>query len=727
MRRLLIVSNRLPIKVQKKKGKLLFQQSVGGLTTGLSSFYKSYDSMWVGWCEFFSHKIDSNDKKYVEEKLKKEFSIHPVALSKKDVDMYYLGFSNKTIWPLFHYFIQYTLHDNNLWESYKHVNGLFCNEVLKVAKDEDIIWIHDYHLMLLPKLIREKLPNATIGFFLHIPFPAFEIFRLLPWRREILNGLLGSDLIGFHIYDYVQHFLDSARRLLGYENTLGQITSDDRIIKVDAFPMGIDYERFSNGVQKPEVQKEVNSLRKKIGDRKLILSVDRLDYTKGILQRLEAFDYFLQKYPKYKEKLTLILIASPSRTPVPQYRQLKRHVDEHIGKINGKHGTIGWIPIWYLYRSLNFDELVAVYSISDIALVTALRDGMNLIAKEFIATKIDGKGVLILSEMAGAAAELGEAILVNANHREEVVEALKAAIEMPEEEQKERNHAMQERLKKYNLERWAHDFMDILMDVKKQQLELTARKLTKIIKDKLISQYLKSRNSLILLDYDGTLMPFAARPEKAMPDNEILNIIKEFTKNVNREIVIVSGRDRKTLDRWFHSVNVSLIAEHGTWLKSKGKKWKIIEPLQNDWKEEIRPILQYYADRTTGSLIEEKDFSLVWHYRRVDPELASVRAWELKDSLMHFTANLNLEVLEGNKVIEIKNVGINKGRAVLRWISKRKWDFILALGDDWTDEDLFAVLPKSAYSIKVGLAPSQAKYNLDSVAEVRSLLKEMMR
>lgn len=727
MHRLLIVSNRLPIKIQEKKGKLLFQQSVGGLTTGLSSFYKSYDSMWVGWCEFFSHKIDSNDKKYVEEKLKKEFSIHPVALSKKDVDMYYLGFSNKTIWPLFHYFIQYTLHDNNLWESYKHVNQLFCNEVLKVAKDEDIIWIHDYHLMLLPRLIREKLPNATIGFFLHIPFPAFEIFRLLPWRREILKGLLGSDLIGFHIYDYVQHFLDSVRRLLGYENTLGQITSDDRIIKVDAFPMGIDYERFSNAVQKPEVQEEVISLRKKIGDRKLILSVDRLDYTKGILQRLEAFDYFLEEYPKYREKLTLILVAVPSRTPVPQYRELKRQVDEHIGKINGKHGTIGWMPIWYLYRSLNFDELVAVYSISDISLVTVLRDGMNLIAKEFIATKIDGKGVLILSEMAGAAAELGEAILVNANHREEVVEALKAAIEMPEEEQKERNHAMQQRLKNYNLERWAHDFMDILMSVKKQQSELTARKLTKKIKDKLISQYLKSRNSLILLDYDGTLIPFAERPEKAMPDNEILNIIKELTNDVHREIVIVSGRDRKTLDRWLHNVDVSLIAEHGTWLKLKGKKWEIIEPLQNDWKEEIRPILQHYADRTTGSLIEEKDFSLVWHYRRVDPELASVRAWELKDSLMHFTANLNLEVLEGNKVIEIKNVGINKGRAVLRWISKKKWDFILALGDDFTDEDLFAVLPKSAYSIKVGLAPSQAKYNLDSVGEVRSLLKEMMR
>jgi len=656
-----------------------------------------------------------------------DFNIYPVSLSKRDIDQYYHGFCNKTIWPLFHYFSQYTTHDKNLWEAYKRVNEHFSEAIINVAKEGDIIWIHDYHLMLLPGILREKIPNSTIGFFLHIPFPAFEIFRLLPWRKEILEGILGADLIGFHIYDYVQHFLDSVRRLLGYEHTLGQIIYGKRAIKVDAFPMGIDYERFENAVHAADVQKKIKEVRKKVGDRKIIISIDRLDYTKGILQRLEAFDYFLEKHPGYKEKITLILIASPSRTAVQQYKLLKKEVDEFIGYINGKYGTIGWVPIWYLYRTFAFHDLVALYNTADIALVTALRDGMNLIAKEYIATRIDGCGVLILSEMAGAAAELGEAIIVNANDKEEVVRAIKESLDMPKDEQIERNRAMQKRLASYNIERWAEDFIDILSNVKKLQEELSAKKLSYKSKKKLISDYMNSSSRLILLDYDGTLIPFADKPEKAMPENKLLSLLESLANITNNEVAIVSGRDKGILQRWFKDLDVGLVAEHGTWIKDMGEDWEIIEPLQNDWKEEIRPILKSYVDRTSGSFVEEKDYSLVWHYRRVDPELASVRAWELKDSLLHLTTNLNLEVLEGNKVIEIKNVGINKGRAVLRWLSKKKWEFILAIGDDYTDEDVFAALPESAYSIKVGLGPSQAMFNLDSVSDVRLLLKELVR
>ncbi len=731
MGKLLIVSNRLPISVVKKRGgKLGFQGSAGGLATGLGSFYKSYQSLWIGWPGVTLEKITEEKKEEIGEKLTAE-SCSPIFLSQEEFENYYYGFCNKTIWPLFHYFPLYTIYDENFWEAYKRVNEAFCDVVVEVAEPGDIIWVHDYHLMLLPKLIREKLQDTTIGFFLHIPFPSFEIFRLLPYRNEILEGLLGADLVGFHTYDYVRHFLDSVSRILGYEHSFCQIATSNRVIRADTFPMGIDYERFAKARENPEVQKEINEIREKAGkadERKIILSIDRLDYTKGISQRLEAFDLFLEQNPEYKEKVSLVLVANPSRTGIEHYMWLKKEVDELVGKINGKHGTIAWMPVWYMYRFLSFNPLVAFYNLADVALITPLRDGMNLIAKEFTATKTDGKGVLILSEMAGAAKELGEAIIVNPNNKEGVAEAIKEALEMPDEEQIERNSIMQNRLKRYNVMLWARDFMERLSQIKEVQQELHARRLTYETQKKLISNYLESNKRLILLDYDGTLVPFAKEPEKAKPDEEILRLLKALAQEPENDVVIISGRDKETLEKWFGSLNAGLVAEHGVWIKEKKEgTWEMIEPLMNDWKEEIRPILELYMDRTPGSFIEEKDFSLVWHYRKADPELASVRSRELKDDILHLTANLNLGVLEGSKVIEIKNTGINKGRIALHWLSKEKWDFILAIGDDWTDEDTFDVLPESAFSIKVGLGPSRARFNLDSVTNVRLLLEEVVK
>ena len=579
--------------------------------------------------------------------------------------------------------------------------------------------------MLLPELIRAKLPDAKIGFFLHIPFPSFEIFRLLPWRSEILDGLLGADLIGFHTYSYVKHFLESVRRILGYEHTYGEITLSNRIVKVDTFPMGIDYEKFANAASDSKVQREIDKIRKNLGDRKIILSIDRLDYTKSIPQRLETFDLFLDKYPEFKEKITFIVVAVPSRTKVEHYRLLKKQVDELIGKINGKYGTLGWTPICYIYRSLPFHTLAALYTIADIAMITPYRDGMNLIAKEFIASKADSKGVLILSEMAGAAEELGEALIVNPNNREAIAEALREALLMTDEEQIERNKVIQQRLQRYSVKRWAMDFVDSLMQVKKLQQDLSTKRLTDEIKIKLLDDYSKSKARLILLDYDGTLVHFAEKPEKAKPAEELLKLLNSLAHNVKNEIVIISGRNRETLDKWFGHLDIGLVAEHGAWIKERSKEWETIEPLENDWKTEILPVLEVYVDRTPGSFIEEKEFSLVWHYRNCDAELAAVRAKELKDVLLNLTANLDIGVIEGNKVIEIKNINVNKGRAVLEWISKKQWDFVLAIGDDLTDEDIFAVLPDTAYSIKVGLGSSRAKFYMESVDKVRALLKSI--
>ncbi len=723
MGRILLASNRLPISIVRRGHELRFQSSVGGLATGLGTFSKSHESLWIGWPGITTENLKGKIKQVQRRLTRKNYC--PVFLSQRQVEDYYHGFCNKTIWPLFHYFNQYVTYNENMWHCYEEVNREFCSAVVKAARPNDIIWIHDYQLMLLPNLIREKLPNAAIGFFLHIPFPSYEVFRLLPWRRQILDGLLGADLVGFHTYDYVRNFLDSVRRLLGYEHTLGQICVGNHITKADIFPMGIDYEYFSTAVDRPEIQEEARRITRKVGERKIILSIDRLDYTKGILQRLESFDRFLEKNGEYRERVTMILVAVPSRTRVEHYLALKKSVDEFTGRINGKYGTIGWVPIWYLHRLLPHQTLVALYNSAQVALVTPIRDGMNLISKEFIATKKNGKGVLILSEMAGAARDLGEAIIVNPNNQEEVAEAIRAALTMSEEEQIERNRIMQKRLERYNVIRWARDFMDSLLNVKEIQKSLSASRLTREIKNSLVSDYVKSENRLILLDYDGTLTPFVETPEKARPDPELLRQLKAFAQKPQNEVVVASGRDRNYLEKWFGNLSLGLVAEHGAWIKEKGGAWTAVGHLRGEWKEKIRPFLELYADRTPGSFVEEKEFSLVWHYRKADPELASLRTRELKDAILHLTGNLGLEISDGNKIVEIKNAGVDKGQAAAHWLSMRDWDFVLAIGDDLTDENLFAVVPKQAYSIKVGYGPSRAKFSIESYSEVRALLLDL--
>ncbi len=724
MQRLLIVSNRLPITIQEKKGDVYVEPSVGGLATGLRSWYKSSPSIWIGWAGIGRKKIKRETD--IMAKLVAE-NCHPVPLSQPDVEAYYHGMCNRTIWPLFHYFPLYAEYSESFWRAYERVNIAFANVVAGIAKPNDIIWVHDYQLMLLPKLLRERLPKATVGFFLHIPFPSFDMFRLLPWRHQILEGLLGADLVGFHTYDYTGHFMDSVHRLLGYEVAMGQVTAADRLVKADSFPMGINYAQFSNVDQDLQVQAERKRFRRKLGDCRVILSVDRLDYTKGIPQRLEAYDLFLDRNPRFKRKVILVLLVVPSRIRLEHYIQLKKQVDGLVGEINGKHGTIGWMPVWYLYRSLPFHPLAALYSLADVALVTPLRDGMNLVAKEYTTTKVDGKGVLVLSETAGAAQELGEAIIINANNQDEIAQALVTALEMPELEQIEHNRIMQERLRRYDVVRWANEFTDKLLATKNLQREMEEKALTYEMQRKLAGDFQHSDRALLLLDYDGTLVPFSPRPAQAMPGDRLGRLLEKLTRNHRTEVVIISGRDKNTLEEWFGGLNVGLVAEHGVWIKEKGGGWETIETLTSDWKKEVHPILESWVDRTPGSFIEEKEFSLVWHYRRAHPRLGELRARELINNLSNTVASLNLQVLEGSKVVEVKNAGINKGRAALKWISRQEWDFILALGDDWTDEDTFKALPSTAWSIKVRFGASAARFSLSSPSEATSLLRKLAR
>lgn len=722
MERIILVSNRLPITVEKRKGELHYHQSVGGLSTGLESYFSKENCKWIGWPGINKESITPDETNQIEFRLSEENCV-PVFLNKKDIDCFYNGFSNNTIWPLFHYFPQHAVFDPDFWEAYVRVNNIFADQIISVVKSNDIIWVHDYQLMLLPSLLRSKLQNATIGFFLHIPFPSFEIYRLLPWRKMLLEGLLGSDLIGFHTYEYISHFLNSARRLLGCEYIFNQITHNNRTIKADVFPMGIDFQRFFNSSADKEVKKEEKLIRKKIGNTSLIISIDRLDYTKGIVQRLEAYDLLLTKNPHLKERVTLILIEVPSRISVDSYRQLKKKIDETIGRINGKHATIGWTPVFNFYRSIPQCMLLGLYHMCDIALVTPLRDGMNLVAKEYVAAKNDKPGVLILSEMAGAAREMGEALIVNPNNCEELANAIKTALEMPREEKIIRLKSMQKRLARYDVRRWVFDFLSKLKQIGSQQVQLQSIKLSSAQKDEIITIAEKSKRSLIFLDYDGTIVPIADNPDKAIPDTKIITILNSLQHN--NDVAIVSGRDKETLTKWFGHLNLILCAEHGIWIREPNRDWYTIVTLQNDWKEELRPILQLYVDRTPGSIFEEKDYSLAFHFRNADPELASIRVRELMEALIHQVSNLNLCVMEGKKVIEIKNAGINKGSFALKMIEKDDYDLIIGIGDDATDEYLFSSLPRNAFSIKVGLGSSKARFFIESVNEVRELLIQL--
>jgi trehalose 6-phosphate synthase/phosphatase len=649
-----------------------------------------------------------------------------VFLTAADVKGFYAGFSNQTIWPLFHHFTQYTEFDADNWTAYERVNRKYCDAVLEVAQPGDTIWIQDYQLMLLPKMLREKLPDANIGFFLHIPFPSFEIFRILPWRREILEGLLGSDLIGFHTYDYVRGFLSSARRILGVEDQLGRMVVDERLVTAEAFPMGIDYERYSDGAATSAVLKKAERITAGSLRRKIVLSIDRLDYTKGIPERLTAYDAFLEAHPEWRNMVTLICVAVPSRTRVDEYRRLKDQIEQLIGAINGRHGTIDWTPIRYMYRSLPFNTLLGMYVAADVAFVTPLRDGMNLIAKEYVAARGETCGVLVLSEMAGAARELGEALIVNPYDLDGMVTALHAALVMPTEEQCERMHSLQDRVRRYNVTRWAEDFLSTLQRVKGMQLGYDSRLLHKPKRDELVEAYRESEHRLIMLDYDGTLVPFAATPGAATPPPLLHETLRSLASNPRNEVVVISGRERASLEEWLGDLPLDLVAEHGVWLRGRSGQWVTAEPMTDEWKPRVRLILDMFVDRTPGSFVEEKDYSLAWHYRTIHRRLAESRVADLKDELAGVTEDSDLAVMEGNKVVEVKSARVNKGSAAHRWMCREDGGFVMAVGDDRTDEDMFEMAPDDAWTIKVGGGSTHARFSVRGVNEVKDLLDRLV-
>lgn len=730
MNKTIITSNRLPLQVNIKDQKLKITSSVGGLATGMKSVHADGDAIWIGWSGIPNEELDPSMSLQVDEAIRKQKCIS-VPLSAEDVEKYYEGFSNKALWPLFHYFMEYSRFEQEEWEAYKRVNQKFADVILDHIEDGDTVWIHDYQLLLLPELIKNSKPNTSIGFFLHIPFPSYEIFRTFPWCKQLLKGMLGADLIGFHTYDYERHFLSSVKRILRLDVNFNQISYQDRLVKVDSFPMGIDYEKFHDAAlhqsmnvnEKSDLLERLKAHQSK--DRKLILSIDRMDYTKGIPNRIKAFEYFLEKYPEYKEKVRLVMLAVPSRSNVPQYQKLKRETDELVGRINGKFATVSWTPIWYFYRALPFKDLIDLYISSEVALITPIRDGMNLVAKEYVATRIQKDGVLILSEMAGAAKEMNEAILINPNSFEDFADSLEMALSMSKDEQIKRMSHLQKRLKRYNVEKWAQEFFKALENTKHQQGANMAKKFTDQIEKQFINDFKSKKEKLLILDYDGTLVGFENNPLDAKPSEDLYHLLDRLQLEKNTTVAIISGRDKNTFNTWFGTKNYNLISDHGVWWFSD-KKWTALERVKTDWMENIMPILETFVDRTPGTFIETKKYSLAWHYRMADPELAKIRTIELNTVLTSMVANNELSILQGNKVIEIKSSNVNKGRAMNQILLQKTYDFIAIAGDDWTDEYMFDEAPERAYTLKVGLENTKAKYHIKSHEKVLELLFKLI-
>ncbi len=723
-KRIIIVAYRLPFKLVKKKDKYQAVQNAGGLVSAILALSEKTNAennirtkiLWVG----------TGDLQLGKEDINPNFDLYPLEIPRKINEKYYGGFCNDTIWPLFHYFPDATVYDDSYYEAYRTANEMFFQRLKDLIQPGDFIWIHDYQLFFLPDMVRQSFPDSNIGFFLHIPFPSFEIFRLFPrqWREAVLRGMTGADLIGFHTNDYTQHFIKSVKRTLGYNVDKNFFSIDKRLCKADAFPLGIDFDKFHNACYTTKTISQKNKISKYIADKKLIFSVDRLDYSKGLLRRLSAFERFLEKYPQWRFKVVFNMVVVPSRDNIDAYRVIKKEIEATVGRINGKYGNLTWLPLIYQYKSLAFNELVALYNLSDVGLITPLRDGMNLVAKEYIACQDENYGMLVLSEMAGAAVELNEAIIINPSDIEETSDAIDIALTMPMEDKVKKIKKMQNRLKRYDVFKWSDDFFSHVNDIKKEQEMLHVKYLDENTLKCIKTRYLGSDNCLFLIDYDGTLTPIVKVPEMALLNEKTEELLISIVSNKINTVVIVSGRSREFMEEQFKNIDVILIAEHGFYIKYPHGEWTKNIDIDLSWKEKILPVLNNYVDRCNGSIIEEKVASLAWHYRNADQDIASLRIHELKDDLIEILkGESKLQMLEGDKVLEVKSILYDKGTAASVIVNQAKYDFILAIGDDRTDEDLFKIIPKYGFSIKVGAKPSKARFNIRSQSQIYEILE----
>ena len=721
--KLIIVSNRLPIHLEKRESDWMSSPSSGGLVSALDPLKQEMKFLWIGWA---GAAVPENEQPSVREMFNRSSAYQPVFLSNEEVEKFYNGFSNSVLWPLFHYFPERVDFSLPFWDEYKKGNEKFAAVVLDACKDDTLVWVHDYHLLLLPKLLREARPKLRIGFFLHIPFPSSELYRLLPVRRELLEGVLGSDLIGFQTHDYARYFAVTCSRILGLEIHPTELRYGDRKILYGTYPIGIDPKIFGKEIDRKRESPLRTELNERYSSVKLVLGVDRSDYSKGLPHKLRGFERFLELHPEWKGKVVLLQVAVPSRTDVREYQRQKDELDQLVGRINGRFGAPGYTPIQYFVRDFSFEELCALYERADVLLVTSIRDGMNLVCLEYSVCQRKRHGVLVLSEFAGAARSLSGALLINPWETQGVANAIHQALAMEEPERAKRAAENYQYAKTFSANGWATRFLGDLrtkvISIISETEDLRAHFLNLKI------DYVRAAKRFILLDYDGTLVPFAMDPKDAKPPKELLAILGRLSGNPKNLVYVISGRTTEDLDKWFGQSQTGLAAEHGMFLRKMGSgEWKTLTSLVTEWKEQVAKILKDHADRIPGSFVEEKKTGLAWHYRAVNEKFGEWQALELKIHLEETLTNLPVTVMQANKVVEVRPVGINKGLLI-----RHIWEevdttssFVLAMGDDQSDEEMFEALPPTTWTCRVGVAPTRARFNLRRSDEVLEILNEL--
>ncbi len=720
MSRILIVSNRLPVTVTLDEGKICVERSAGGVATGLRTTHEQGEGLWIGWSGF-TGPLSEEQQAEVERQFRDQRLVQ-VVLSPEDAEQYYEGYCNGLLWPLFHGFLGQLPLDVSEWSTYELVNQRFAEIVAAEHRPGDLIWVHDYQLMLVPQLVRQRIPSARIGFFLHIPFPPSESFRTLPARERLLEGMLAADVIGFHTAAYMRNFASSALLVLGASTNIDCIGWKGRTSSVGVFPMGVDAKAVEATARSQEVTAEVEALHGAT-EEQFLVGIDRLDYTKGIPRRLLAYERLLERHPELHGRVRLVQVAAPSRTRVDAYIDFRHQVDALVGRINGRFGSPQWTPVHYVVRAIGEADVMTLYRAAAVMLVTPIKDGMNLVAKEFCAARFDEDGVLVISEFAGAAAELAEALHVNPYDLERVAEVMHDALTLPRAERRTRMAALRRRVRGYNVHRWARTFLSALEEASGRPDHVALLASSEGEVERAVLTMAAASRLLLLLDYDGTLMPIVATPDLAQPDDELLALLGRLAKRPGISVHVVSGRSRDTLEAWLGELAIGLHAEHGFWSRGPAGGWVGRETLPNAWRHRALDILMDFAQRAPGSLVEEKQSGLAWHFRMCDPEFGAAQANELRVHLTALLSNAPVELLAGDKVIELRPHGSNKGRVATELVTPGV--LTAAFGDDVTDEELFVALPPDALSFHLGPAPSVAKLRLESWRDVRKILSRL--
>lgn len=719
--RLLIVSNRLPFTLQEEGGRTRLAPSAGGLATALRGPHEESGGLWFGWPGDLS-RVPAGERAELEDEMSRRRAV-PIHVTPAEVSRYYDGFSNSVLWPLFHYLLdKVQLDAESDWVAYQGVNRRFAEAVAAEYREGDAIWVHDYQLALVPGYLRALVPEAPIGFFLHVPFPSADVFRILPWREEILRGLLGADLVGFHTSSYRHNFAHAAAVVLGVELGTDALVVDDRLVRIGVHPISIDSRFFAETAEHPLVAAEVEKLRAETTGKRIVLGIDRLDYTKGIPRRLLAIDRLLCNEPSLKDSVHFIQVAVPSRERVDAYGELRRTVNELVGRLNAHHGTPAGAPIQLLYRSIELHQLVALYRAADVMLVTPLRDGMNLVAKEYVMARADQRGVLVLSELAGASAELPEALTVNPYDLTATAAAVTRALHMSPREQEVRMKAMRERLSRDDVHAWAQRFLSDLQPGAPRAHGGESGRPSALVAEMRAAREAPAR--LLMLDYDGTLVPLAPMPDLATPDADLLDLLVRLAQLPQTEVHIVTGRTCASIGRWLGELPVHLHAEHGFWSR-RGGVWSANGPIREGWKARVTPLLKDVVARTPGALLEEKTTAIALHYRGSDPTLVADRLRELRPMLQEAlrASPSDAEILEGSKVLEVRQRGVGKGvlaDMILAPVGRETK--VVVAGDDRTDEDMFEAATHDAITIHVGGGRSDARYRVTTPAALRSLL-----